>query len=135
VTPIIEPITLYGFTPHMHLRGKDKAWFITYPDGRQETLLNIPKYDFNWQFYYELQQPLKIPGGSTLTAIAHYNNTAKNKYNPAPDKEVYWSEQSWDEMYCPFIVYTVDSESLSKKGAPPTDKPQSKPQQNRHEPR
>jgi hypothetical protein len=110
VTPIIEPITLFGFTPHMHLRGKDKAWYVTYPDGRQETLLSIPKYDFNWQNYYELADPIKIPTGSTITTIAHYNNTSSNKFNPAPDKEVYWSEQSWDEMYCPFIVYTVDSE-------------------------
>jgi hypothetical protein len=110
VTPIIESITLFGFTPHMHLRGKDKTWYLTYPDGRQETLLSIPKYDFNWQNYYELAQPLKIPAGSTVTTVAHYNNTTSNRFNPAPDKEVYWSEQSWDEMYCPFVVYTVDSE-------------------------
>lgn len=118
-TPITEPITLFGFTPHMHLRGKDKAWFVTYPDGRQETLLSLPKYDFNWQYYYELKQPMKIPAGSVLSSVAHYSNASSNKYNPAPDKEVYWSEQSWDEMYCPFIVYTVDSQSL-KKGAPPS---------------
>ena len=61
-TPIIEPITLYGFTPHMHLRGKDMRWVLTLPDGVEETLLNIPKYDFNWQIYYELQQPLNDPG-------------------------------------------------------------------------
>jgi hypothetical protein len=113
VTAITEPITLYGFTPHMHLRGKDKAWFLTLPDGRAQTLLSIPHYDFNWQNYYELAEPMKIPAGSTISTIAHYNNTASNKYNPAPDKEVFWSEQSWDEMYCPFIVYTVDSEKLT----------------------
>ena len=114
-TPISESITLYGFTPHMHLRGKDMTWVLTLPDGRQETLLSIPKYDFNWQTYYELAQPRKIPEGSTITNIAHYNNTATNRYNPAPDKEVYWAEQSWDEMYLPYITYTIDSEELSLK--------------------
>jgi len=115
-TPVTEPITLFGFTPHMHLRGKDKAWFVTYPDGRQETLLSIPKYDFNWQNYYELAHPIKIPSGSVVSSVAHYNNGVSNKFNPAPDKEVYWSEQSWDEMYCPFVVYTVDSQTI--KSAP-----------------
>lgn len=115
VTPVIEPITLYGFTPLMHLRRKDKTWFVTWPDGRAEILLGIPKYNFNWQFYYELEQPLKIPAGSTLANVAHYDNSPKNRYNPGPDKTVYWSEQSWDEMYCPFIVYTVDSESPKVK--------------------
>ena len=120
VTPIIEPITLFGFTPHMHLRGKDKAWYVTYPDGRQETLLSIPKYNFNWQNYYELAQPIKIPAGSTVSTVAHYNNTTSNRFNPAPDKEVYWSEQSWDEMYCPFVVYTVDSEVVKGGSQSPT---------------
>jgi hypothetical protein len=123
VTPVTESITLYGFTPHMHLRGKDKAWFVTFPDGRQEVLLSVPKYDFNWQNYYQLQEPLKIPAGSTISTVAHYDNTTKNKFNPAPEREVYWSEQSWDEMYCPFIVYTVDSEAVEDEAKKSTSRP------------
>jgi hypothetical protein len=120
VTPVTEAITVYGFTPHMHLRGKDMTWYVTYPDGRQETLLSIPNYNFSWQFYYDLATPLKIPAGSTITNVAHYNNTASNKFNPAPDKEVFWSEQSWDEMYCPFVAYSVDSEAPKNKSSNPT---------------
>ena len=116
VTPVTEAITVYGFTPHMHLRGKDMTWYVTYPDGRRETLLSVPNYHFNWQFYFDLAQPIKIPAGSTITNVAHYANTPNSKYNPAPDKDVYWSEQSWDEMYCPFIAYSIDSEA-PKKGA------------------
>ncbi len=115
VTPIIEPITLYGFTPHMHLRGKDMDWTITWPDGRQEVLLSVPKYDFNYQNYYQLVEPLQVPAGSTISTVAHYDNTPTNRYNPAPDKEVFWGEQSWDEMFCPFFVYTIDSEDLTPK--------------------
>jgi hypothetical protein len=112
VTPIVEPITLYGFTPHMHLRGKDMNWILTQPDGRTEVLANVPKYDFNWQIYYELAEPRKIPAGSTISSVAHYDNTPKNKFNPAPERPVQWSEQSWDEMYLPFILYTSDREAV-----------------------
>lgn len=101
----------------MHLRGKDMKWLLTLPDGRTETLLNVPKYDFNWQIYYELAKPLKIPAGSTISNVALYDNTATNKYNPAPDREVFWSEQSWDEMFLPFIAYTVDREDVAAKNA------------------
>jgi hypothetical protein len=106
---IKEAITLYAFAPHMHLRGKDIKYTLIWPDGRQQVLLNVPKFDFNWQLHYELAEPLKIPAGSKLVALAHYDNSIKNRYNPAPQKEVFWSEQSWDEMFIPWFEYTVDS--------------------------
>jgi len=115
ITPVPEAITLYGLSPHMHLRGKDMKYIVVYPDGQQRPILSVPKYDFNWQLYYDLAQPLKIPAGSKIVAAGHYDNSTKNKYNPAPEKEVYWSEQSWDEMYEPYIEYTVDSQDLTKR--------------------
>jgi hypothetical protein len=113
ITPVTEPITLYALSPHMHLRGKDLKWVVTWPDGREETILSVPKYDFNWQMQYKLLKPLKLPAGSRITAIAHYDNSANNKYNPSPEKEVFWAEQSWDEMFSPFIEYTVDRLKIS----------------------
>jgi hypothetical protein len=113
-TPIKEDITLYAFAPHMHLRGKDIKYTLIWPDGRKQVLLNVPKFDFNWQLHYELKEPMKIPAGSKLHAVAHYDNSIKNRYNPAPDKEVFWSEQSWDEMFIPWFEYTVDSKVLTK---------------------
>ena len=110
-----EPATLYALSPHMHLRGRDMKFILTYPDGHEQLVLDVPKYDFNWQLYYELATPLKIPAGSKLTAISHYDNSPKNKWNPAPEKEVYWSEQSWDEMYNPQIRWTWDLQDLAKK--------------------
>jgi hypothetical protein len=115
ITPVPDDITLYGLSPHMHLRGKDIQYLIVYPDGRQQPLLSVPKYDFNWQLYYDLEQPLKIPAGSKIVAAGHYDNSTKNRYNPAPEKEVFWSEQSWDEMYEPYIEYSVDNQDLTKK--------------------
>jgi hypothetical protein len=117
---IKEAITLYAFAPHMHLRGKDIKYTLIWPDGRQQVLLNVPKFDFNWQLHYELTEPLKIPAGSKLVSLAHYDNSIKNRYNPAPQKEVFWSEQSWDEMFIPWFEYTVDSKNLIKPSAAPS---------------
>ena len=114
---IKEAITLYAFAPHMHLRGKDIKYTLIWPDGRQQVLLDVPKFDFNWQLHYELAEPLRIPAGSKLVAVAHYDNSIKNRYNPAPQKEVFWSEQSWDEMFIPWFEYTVDSKDLTKSAA------------------
>jgi hypothetical protein len=116
---IKEAITLYAFAPHMHLRGKDIKYTLIWPDGRQQVLLNVPKFDFNWQLHYELEKPLKIPAGSKIVSLAHYDNSIKNPYNPAPNKEVYWSEQSWDEMFIPWFEYTVDSRDLTKMTTAP----------------
>jgi hypothetical protein len=114
VHTILEPITLYGLTPHLHLRGKSMKYLLTEPDGREEVLLDVPKYDFNWQLYYELVTPRRIPAGSKVTVVSLFDNSTGNRYNPAPEKEVFWSEQSWDEMYAPQARITVDSRTLSK---------------------
>jgi len=117
ITAVTEPITLYAMSPHMHLRGKSLRWIIVYPDGREQTILDVPKFDFNWQFNYELKEPLRIPAGSKILGIGVYDNSVKNRWNPAPHLPVYWSEQSWDEMYQAFTEYTVDSQTLSGPGA------------------
>lgn len=108
VLPFQQATTLYALSPHMHLRGKDMTYVLTYPDGREEVVLRVPRYDFNWQLHYELDTPLKIPAGSKMIAIAHYDNSPKNPYNPAPEKTVYWSEQSWDEMNVALIEISFD---------------------------
>jgi hypothetical protein len=120
ITPVTEDITLYAMSPHMHLRGKSLKWVVTYPDGRDQTILSVPKFDFNWQFNYELKEPLKIPAGSKITGVGFYDNSPRNKWNPAPHLEVYWSEQSWDEMFQPFTEYSVDSQDLTKAKKPAT---------------
>jgi hypothetical protein len=113
IVPIRDDVTLYSLSLHMHLRGKDVTYVLTYPNGREQVLLRVPKYDFNWQLPYELKEPLKVPAGSTIKAIARYDNSVNNRFNPAPNKEVYWSEQSWDDMFLPGAQYTIDR--LEKK--------------------
>ena len=123
ITAFRDDVTLYLAWPHMHLRGQDMTFVITYPDGREDVVLHVPKYDFNWQLHYEYTKPLKIPAGSTIKTIGHFDNTAANRYNPAPNKEVYWSEQSWDEMFNGWIDYSIDKldlrlEKTLQKSAP-----------------
>jgi len=115
ITPVTDAMTLYALSPHMHLRGKDMRYVIVYPDGREQPVLSVPRYDFNWQLFYDLEQPIAIPAGSKIVATGHYDNSLRNKYNPAPEKEVFWSEQSWDEMYEPYIEYTIDSQDLTRR--------------------
>jgi len=91
-----------GFTPHMHMRGKDMTYIAHYPDGTDETLLSVPKYDFNWQLTYELAQPKTLPKGTKLEVIAHYDNSTANKFNPDPTKDVRWGDQTWEEMMIGF---------------------------------
>jgi hypothetical protein len=103
-----EDVHLAAIFPHTHLRGKSWDYKIVYPDGRTETVLPVPHYDFNWQTYYVFSNPLAVPKGSKLEAVAHYDNSVNNKSNPDPTKVVHWGEQTWDEMQYTGINYTID---------------------------
>ncbi len=84
--------------PHMHVRGKSVQYKILFPDGREEIVLSVPKYDFNWQTSYRLAEPKFMPKGSTLMVIGHFDNSKGNRYNPDPESEVRWGDQTWEEM-------------------------------------
>jgi hypothetical protein len=84
--------------PHMHLRGKDFLFEATYPDGKKEVLLSVPRYDFNWQSVYRAAKPLAMPKGTKLRCVAHFDNSGKNPNNPDPSKPVFWGDQTWEEM-------------------------------------
>lgn len=98
-----EPVKLISMQPHMHLRGKDFRIDATYADGRHETLLNVPRYDFRWQTTYFLRDPLALPAGTTLEVVAHFDNSANNPANPDPKQTVRWGDQSWEEMNIGFL--------------------------------
>ena len=69
-----------------------------HPDGHSEVILAVPKYGFNWQTDYAFAVPLRVPKGSTLKSIAHYDNSRQNKANPDPTQPVYYGDQTWEEM-------------------------------------
>jgi hypothetical protein len=102
-----EDVQLTSLMPHMHLRGKDFKYTITYPDGRRKVVLDVPKYDFNWQLQYGLKDYLTLPEGARIVCIAHFDNSLNNPSNPDPDKEVRWGNQIWEEMMIGFFTYVV----------------------------
>jgi hypothetical protein len=98
---------LQSLFPHMHVRGKSFTYTATYPTGESATLLSVPRYDFNWQLTYALEKPLVLPKGTVLKATAVYDNSANNPFNPDPKKEVYWGEQTWEEMLAGFVDLVI----------------------------
>jgi hypothetical protein len=103
-----EDVELVWMFPHMHVRGKDMTYRLIYPDGRTETILNVPRYDFNWQLGYDLAQPIKVPKGTRLVVTAHFDNSVNNKFNPDPNRTVYYGDMTWEEMMYPFYSVIVD---------------------------
>ena len=103
VAALPEDTVLTSMTPHMHVRGKDMTYVAHYPDGRDETLLVVPKYDFNWQITYELAEPKVLPKGTRLEVIAHFDNSTGNRFNPDPTQAVKWGDQTWEEMMIGFF--------------------------------
>ncbi len=96
---------IYAFTPHSHKRGVAYNVSIRYPDGKEELLLSTPRYDFNWQWDYVMAEPMEIPAGSKIMTEWVYDNSSSNPGNPNPEEEVYWGEQSFEEMLAVYVHY------------------------------
>ena len=101
-------VELYTFLPHMHVRGKDMKYEAVYPDGKRETVLFVPNYNFNWQTLYKLDKPLALPKGTKLIVTAHFDNSSKNKYNPDPAKTVRFGDPTYDEMMIGYFDYVTN---------------------------
>jgi peroxiredoxin len=103
-----KPATIYGLMPHMHFRGKWMRYELLLPDGNRETLLHVPRYDFNWQLGYQLAEPRHVPAGAWLLVTGAFDNSAANPANPDPQKRVRFGLQSWDEMFIGFFEAADD---------------------------
>ena len=112
VLKLDEDITIHSLWPHMHYRGKDMTFVLTQPNGTQETLLSVPRYNPHWQLTYELARPLRVRKGSTITAYGHFDNSRANPHNPDPTMNVRFGEQGVNEMFIPFLEVSVDDEDL-----------------------
>ena len=94
---------IYDLVPHMHLRG---SWFkfeALLPDGKRETLLSVPHYDFNWQTEYRLVEPKRVTAGTWLLCTGAHDNSRRNPLNPDPTKRVKHGLQSFEEMFIGFM--------------------------------
>jgi hypothetical protein len=105
---------IYRLTPHAHFRGHASEFVAMYPDGTKETLLSVPKYDFNWQTTYTFKTPKQVPAGTKIVHTTVYDNSTQNPANPDPNRTVPWGEQSFDEM----LYGVVQFRELTPIGAP-----------------
>lgn len=104
---------LLAIVPHMHVRGK--SFQATIRQGDQvETLLDVPRYDFNWQHVYELSEPLKLASASQLEFTARFDNSKNNPTNPDPSQTVTWGDQTWEEMAVVFFEVSEPRDALSE---------------------
>lgn len=105
VTYVKEEADIYSLMPHMHFRGKRMKFVAKYPDGSEEMILSVPAYSFNWQLAHELETPLRVPAGTQIVATGAFDNSSQNSFNPDPNIEVNWGEQSWEEMFMGFYTW------------------------------
>ena len=103
--PVPIEVKVLGFMPHMHLRGKAFRYDVILPDGATHTLLDVPKYDFNWQIAYRLAEPVTLPAGSRVRATGWFDNSSANPANPDPTKTVHWGPQTFDEMMLGYVEF------------------------------
>ena len=109
------PVTLLDVIPHMHLLGHDMRVTATLPNGSKRELIHVDNYDFNWQTRYTYREPVKLPKGTHLALVAHYDNSTENPHNPnSPPKQIWFGEQTTDEMCFAFFSFTLDDEHLTK---------------------
>jgi hypothetical protein len=106
-----EDAHLVTMVPHMHLRGKDFLYEAIYPDGKKQTLLSVPRFQFGWQTLYRCAEPVAMPKGTKLHCVAHFDNSAKNPNNPDPKSDVFWGDQTWEEMMVGWIDYYLDAQT------------------------
>ena len=100
---------LLSLMPHMHVRGKAYKYVAKLPDDTMITLLDVPKYDFNWQLIYKLREPIDLPKGTKIYATGWFDNSDKNPANPDPKQDVRFGEQTWEEMQIGYVNwYPID---------------------------
>jgi peroxiredoxin len=108
---------LLTVSPHMHLRGKDFRYELVYPDGKTESVLWVPHYDFGWQTTYELAEPKYVPRGTKMHCVAHFDNSTDNLANPDANQEVAWGEQTWEEMMFGWFEMALADQDLTQPAA------------------
>jgi hypothetical protein len=108
VVPVLNPMKVISFFPHMHLRGKAFEYDIIYPTGETQTVLKVDQWSLNWQLSYKLENPIELQPGAKIKATAWWDNSPNNPANPDPKTQVKWGEQSWEEMLVGFIDIAVD---------------------------
>ena len=105
-----EDSRIISMLPHMHVRGKAAKYEAFFPDGTSKVLLDVPKYDFNWQTTYRFKDFAEVPKGTKLVLTTAWDNSANNPSNPDPTQDVYFGEPTTAEMSFGFMNYISSTE-------------------------
>jgi peroxiredoxin len=105
---------ILGMMPHMHLRGKSFRYEAILPDGKREVLLDVSRFDFNWQISYQLAEPLTLPARTRIECVASYDNSSANLNNPDPSQTVRWGDQTWEEMMIGYFDVAIPKAEAEK---------------------
>lgn len=115
-----EDISILTVNPHMHLLGKSFKAYVLTPGGDTIRLISIPRWDFNWQYFYTFPKMLKAPKGSTIVAEGVYDNTRKNLNNPFSPPQLVQDQngsmKATDEMFqfiVTYLPYEIGDENIS----------------------
>jgi hypothetical protein len=111
---VAKEVTLAAVHPHMHTRGKDFEYRLVFPSGETRTILRVPEYNWHWQLWYNLDEPVVLPKGTRIECTAHFDNSKNNPENPDPTKVVIWGQQNWDEMMVGFFNLVYDARMPAK---------------------
>jgi len=111
---INQDVLLLSMFPHMHLRGKSFRYEALHANGEVEVLLDVPRYDFNWQHSYVLAEPRRLPAGTHIRCTAVYDNSSGNSANPNPSATVRTGPQAWDEMFNGYFDVVLADEDLTQ---------------------
>jgi hypothetical protein len=106
---VLRDVKLSSLHPHMHMRGKDFEYRLVFPNGETRTILRVPAYNWRWQLWYNLAEPIALPKGTKIECTAHFDNSPNNPENPDPTKTIIWGQQNWDEMMVGFFNLVFDA--------------------------
>jgi hypothetical protein len=106
---VLRDVKVASLHPHMHMRGKDFEYRLVFPNGETRTILRVPAYNWRWQLWYNLAEPIALPKGTRIECTAHFDNSPNNPENPDPTKTIIWGQQNWDEMMVGFFNLVFDA--------------------------
>ena len=104
---LTKDIRVINYWPHAHLRAKAARYRAYYPDGTEELLLDVPRYDQSWQVTYKYKEPKFLPKGTRIESEFWYDSTAERgaRRNFDSDRGVGFGARTNDEMALGFIAY------------------------------
>lgn len=108
-----RPFEILNYLPHMHYRGTAAKYTAHLPNGKSELLLDVPRYDYNWQLYYEYSKPKPFPAGTRIEVEMTFDNSEDNPSNPDASKAIRFGAKTTDEMALGWMYYSWTDEDTT----------------------